>query len=211
MYIERSFHTSYLNGDRRFTMPWEKQFNKDEALDQALQAFWAHGYEATSLQDLVDCTGVNRGSLYATYGGKHALFLAALRMYDERRRRLLGEFEKRHPPREAIRRVFNAFIDEVSEKGGNRGCFLTNSALELAAHDREVGQLVATAQEDMEAFFARMIKRGKAEGEIAEHVRPAETARGLLASLLGVLVLVRSRPNLAVLQSIVTDALRRLD
>lgn len=192
-------------------MPWEKQFNKDEALDEALKAFWAHGYEATSMQDLVDCTGVNRGSLYATFGDKRALFLAALRMYDERRRRMLSEFEKRYPPRQAIGRVFTSFIDQVNEMGGNSGCFLTNSALELAAHDREIGQFVAAAQADVESFFARMIRRGKVEGGIAEHIKPAETARGLLASLLGLLVLVRSRPDRTLLQSILTDALRRLD
>jgi TetR/AcrR family transcriptional repressor of nem operon len=192
-------------------MPWEKQFNKDEALDEALKAFWAHGYEATSMQDLVDCTGVNRGSLYATFGDKRELFLAALRMYDERRRRMLSEFEKRYPPRQAIGRVFTSFIDQVNEMGGNSGCFLTNSALELAAHDREIGRLVAAAQADVESFFVRMIRRGKVEGEIAENIKPAEAARGLLASLLGMLVLVRSRPDRTLLQSILTDALRRLD
>ena len=192
-------------------MPWEKQFNKDEALGKAMQAFWMRGYEATSMQDLVDCTGVNRGSLYATYGDKRALFLAALGAYDERRRRTLSELESRYAPREAIRRLFSTFVDEVNPTGTNRGCFLTNTALELAAHDPEVKQLVASAQEDVEAFFLRMIKRGKAAGVVAGHVKPQDTARALLASLLGVLVLVRSRPDRAVLQSIAADALRRLE
>lgn len=192
-------------------MPWEKQFNKDEALDRAMQAFWTRGYEATSMQDLVDCTGVNRGSLYATYGDKHSLFLSALRAYDERRRHMLGELERRYRPREAIRKLFGSFVDEASPTEANRGCFMTNTALELAAHDAEIRKLVAAAQEDVESFFLRMIKRGKAEGEFAEHIKPQETARALLACLLGVLVLVRSRPDRAVLQGIVTDAVRRLE
>ena len=191
-------------------MPWEKQFDTQAALEKALQAFWARGYEATSMQELVDCTGVNRGSLYATYGDKHALFLAALRKYDDRRRKMLAEFEVRHAPRDAIRHVFLAFTADVSERGGNRGCFLTNTALELAAHDPQVGKVVARAQEDVEAFFARMIKKGKAKGDIPAHVKVAETARGLLASLLGVLVLTRSRPDRALLQTIVDDVMRRL-
>ena len=192
-------------------MPWEKQFNKDEALDKAMQAFWTRGYEATSMQDLVDCTGVNRGSLYATYGDKRALFLSALRSYDERRRRMLAELERRLHPREAIRKVFSSFIDETSETGINRGCFLTNTALELAAHDPEIKQIVSAAQEDVEGFFVRTIKRGKADGSIPGHVKPQDTASVLLASLLGVLVLVRSRPDRAVLNSIVADASRRLE
>lgn len=192
-------------------MPWEKQFSKSEALDSAMQAFWSRGYEATSMQDLVDCTGVNRGSLYATYGDKHALFMSALQAYDEKRRQILSELERRYPPREAIRKLFYNFVDEAKPTGGNRGCFLTNSALEMAAHDEEVKQLVATAQEEVEAFFRRTIERGKTDGSFAEHVAPRQTARALLACFLGVLVLVRSRPDRAVLQSIVSDALRRLE
>jgi TetR/AcrR family transcriptional repressor of nem operon len=192
-------------------MPWEKQFDKQAALGRALDSFWANGYEATSMQDLVDCTGVNRGSLYATYGDKRALFLAALKAYDDARRAMLSELEKRYDAREAIRQVFQAFTNEVSESGGNRGCFLTNTALELAAHDAEIRQIVAKAQEDVEAFFARLIRQGKAAGEIPEHLKVAETARGLLASLLGFLVLIRSRPERTLLRAIIDDALKRLD
>lgn len=192
-------------------MPWEKQFNTEEALGKALEAFWAHGYEATSMQELVDCTGVNRGSLYATYGDKRAIFLAALGQYDDARRRMLSEFESRYTPREAIRKVFEAFTTSVNEQGGNRGCFITNTALELAAHDEEIRGIVATAQKDVEHFFVRMIRKGRASGEISEHVKPGEAARGLLGSLLGLLVLVRSRPERVLLQSIVDDAVRRLD
>lgn len=193
-------------------MPWGKSFDVADALDKAMQTFWARGYEATSMQDLVDCMGVNRGSLYATYGDKRAIFLASLRMYDEKMRRtLVAGIEQQHQPREAIRRLFLAFLENVSEAGGNRGCFLTNTALELAPHDPEIGRIVGHAQKQVEKFFARMIKKGKAQGAIAGHVRPAETARGLLASLLGLVVLTRSRPDKVLLQSVVDDALRRLD
>jgi len=192
-------------------MPWKKQFDTDAVLDKAMQAFWARGFEATSMQNLVDCTGVNRGSLYATYGDKHTLFVAALRMYDEKiRRKLLSDFEDTYGPREAIRQVFLTFMASVSEEGDNRGCFLTNTALELASHDPEVGQIIACAQEEVEAFFARVIEKGIAKGEIAAHVKPAETARGLLASLLGFMVLLRSRPERALLETIIEDAVGRL-
>ena len=68
-------------------MPWQKSFDSDAALQKAMEAFWARGYEATSMQDLVDCMGLGRGSLYATFGGKRSLFVQALRRYDERHRR----------------------------------------------------------------------------------------------------------------------------
>ena len=51
-------------------MPWVRQFDESEVLEKAMRAFWAHGFEATSLRDLVDCTGLNRGSIYAAFGDK---------------------------------------------------------------------------------------------------------------------------------------------
>ncbi len=160
----------------------------------------------------MDCTGVNRASLYGTYGDKHALFLAALRMYDQRvRRELLAGLESRYTPREAVRRLFSAFVTRASARGGNRGCFMTNTALELAAHDPKVRRIVAAAQEDIEAFFSRVITKGKAQGEIPARVDAPATARGLLACLLGFLVLIRSRPEATLLGSVVDDALRRLE
>jgi TetR/AcrR family transcriptional repressor of nem operon len=192
-------------------MPWEKQFDEQQVLDKAMQAFWVRGYQATSMQQLVDCTGINRGSLYATYGDKRALFLAALHMYDHKvRRELVADLESRYAPREAIRQLFLAFTSQATEKGGNRGCFMTNTALELAAHDAKVRKIVARAQEDIEAFFARMVEKGQAQGDIPARVNPADAARGLLASLLGLLVLIRSRPDGALLQSVVDNAVRCL-
>jgi TetR/AcrR family transcriptional repressor of nem operon len=193
-------------------LPWEKQFDTDEVLDRAMQVFWDRGYEATSMQDLVDCTGINRGSLYATYRDKHALFLAALRRYAETVHfKRLAELESRHGPRETIRRLFLAYTPEPPGKGGNRGCFLTNTALELAAHDREAGKIVAQAQKRTEEFLARVVRKGKAVGEVAPDVKPAEAAAALLASLIGLSVLARSRPEPALLHRIVDDAVRHLD
>jgi TetR/AcrR family transcriptional repressor of nem operon len=193
-------------------MPWEKQFDVDEVLAKAMRAFWNRGYEATSMQDLVDVTGINRGSLYATYRDKHELFLAALRMYAEKiHHKRLVDLAARYGPRETIRRAFLAFTSQASEGGGSRGCFLTNTALELAAHDPEAGRIVAQAQKKTEAFFERLVREGKARGEVAPHVNPEKAASALLASLIGLSVLARSRPERGLLLSIVDDAVRRLD
>ncbi len=192
-------------------MPWERQFNKDEVLDRALQAFWQRGYGATSMQDLVDCTGVNRGSLYATYGDKRALFFAALERYDRDRRSMLSGFERQYEPREAIRHVFMAFANDLSKSKGNRGCFLTNTALELAAHDAEIRKFVSNAQIDVETFFTRMIRKGQESGQFSRGVQPDNAAKILLASMLGFVVLVRSRPDPALLDAIVKGALQALD
>lgn len=193
-------------------MPWEKQFDIEEALDKAMLVFWSQGYEATSMQDLLNSMGINRGSLYSTYRDKHSLFLAALRMYDDKVRSMrLSNLESKYGPKEAIRQLLLTFFTQVTGLSDKRGCFLTNTALELATRDPEAGKIVSQSQKEIEAFFKRMIIKGKAEGEIAPDVQPEDTASGLLASLMGLAVLSRSRPEQALYQAIVNDAVRRLD
>lgn len=177
-------------------MPWEKNFDVDLALTRAMQAFWAHGYEATSMQDLVTATGINRASIYATYGDKRALFLTALRKYDgEIRRRMLAELAETTPPAEAIASVFDKFISQTSLPQGNWGCFLVNTALELAAHDGEIAELVNAAHDEIEAFFLAMIRKGQQSGAFAADRDAKPLAHQALASLLGMLVMIRSRPK----------------
>lgn len=192
-------------------MPWEKQFNRDDVLDKAMQAFWSRGYSATSMQDLVDAMGINRGSLYATFGDKHALFLAALRMFDEQVRvRLLSNLTAEFSPREAISELFRTFQREAALPNGNRGCLLTNAALELAAHDSSVAKIVAEAQNQIEAFFQSRIEAGRDAGEIPAGRPASELSKGLLASLLGLMVLIRSRPDPVLLGYVVDEALSRV-
>jgi len=193
-------------------MPWQKSFDPADKLEAAMRVFWARGYEATSVQDLVDATGVQRGSLYATWGDKRGLFLAALGMYDDMvRKQRLEALERMNSPLEALR----ALLFGVAERTGGKnnapsGCFLTNTALELADRDPETRQVVAASQADVEAFFLRQIQKAQAAGEADPALDSTDVARGLLATLLGLLVLSRSRPEPALLNGIARDALRRL-
>lgn len=192
-------------------MPWEKNFDVDATLTKAMQAFWAHGYEATSMQDLVDATGINRASIYATYGDKRALFLRALRKYDvDVRRRMLEQLGASTAPTEAIATVFDRFIDQTSVPQGNWGCFIVNTALELAAHDSEIAELVNAAQDDIEAFFLAMIRKGQQQGEFAPDRDAAPLARQALAAMLGMLVMIRSRPDAEALTTIRDGVLKSL-
>lgn len=192
-------------------MPWEKKFDQTQTLRRAMEAFWAHGYEATSMQDLVDVTGVNRASLYATYGDKRELFLASLREYDQTvRLRVMRELPTRFPPKEAITGLFTAFIEQLRMPGKNWGCMMTNTALELSAHDLEICSIVGAAQADLENFFREQIIRGQRSGEIHGDLDAPHAARGLLASLLGFLVLVRSRPEEELLNAVIEDVSARL-
>ena len=183
-------------------MPWERRFDPEAALDKAMEAFWARGYEATSMQNLVDCMGVGRGSLYAAFGGKRQLLLQALARYDTRHRRNWTDSLAAGPsPRGAILTAFDD-VAEAALDGSRKGCLLVNTALEMAARDPEIAAAVGGALAEMERFFADMIRAGQARGEIGTGIDPDETARTLLTLMAGLRVLARARPEPAVLAAV---------
>ena len=188
-------------------MPWEKQFDEAEVLDKAMQAFWARGFEATSIQDLVDCMGLNRGSIYAAFGGKRSLFLKALSHYEAYHRRAwLESLRRRHTPRAAILSVFEGAIGGALSDRDRSGCFLVNTAVELAPHDEKIARAVAEGLRETEAFFRELIMEGQTAGEIPLKVDAAGTARTLLGLLTGLRVLARSRPERRLLEALADQA-----
>ena len=105
-----------------------REFDVDEALDRATKLFWSKGYEATSIQDLVEATGVNRASLYATFGDKGQLFAAVLDRYDQRVNENVGR--ALDPPAAgaaAVQAWFKVLIEKATESHGPRGCLMLNT------------------------------------------------------------------------------------
>ncbi len=189
-----------------------REFDEVTALEAAMECFWHRGYEATSVRDLADKMGISAPSLYNAYGDKHTLFVQALEHYlDHSARALIKRLENSLPPKQAVRR----FIEEIIERSVNdcerRGCFLINSALEVAPHDRELGALIADRLAEIEAFFYRSIKKAPAEGAVPRDRVAKDLARLLLGVLLGIRVLARSKPKRALLEGVARPALALLD
>jgi len=193
-------------------VPWQKQYNESELLDRAVAAFWARGYAATSISDLVEATGVNRGSLYAAYGDKRGLFLSALEHYDRAHRaEFLDEIARTHRPRAAILAAFCAGAAAAQAAGDRRGCLLVNTALELGPHDGEIERAVRARLEAVERFFRDRLAAARSEGAVPEGLDPAETARALFALFLGLRVITRSCPDPALTDAIMRHAEALLD
>jgi TetR/AcrR family transcriptional regulator, transcriptional repressor for nem operon len=174
--------------------------------------FWQHGFEATSMRDLAATMGLSAPSLYNTFGDKRALFARALEHYLDHTTRLrLRRLETTLAPKEAIRRFFEEIIERSVDDRQRKGCFLVNSALEIAPHDRELGALIADRLGEIEAFFRRCIRGAQTDGTVPRGIDAKDVARLFLGVLLGIRVLARSSPNRSLLEGVVRPALALLE
>src|SRR5215813_2877699 len=144
-----------------------REFDEVTALEAAIECFWQRGYEATSVRDLAEKMGLSAPSLYNAYGDKHALYKRALEHYlDHSARALIERLEGSLRPKQAVRRFIEEIIEHSVSDRERRGCFLINSALEVAPHDNKLGALIADRLGELEAFFNRSIRKAQADGTV---------------------------------------------
>ncbi len=188
-----------------------KQFDKHAALDDAMELFWQRGYHATSIQDLVDRLGVNRQSLYDTYGGKDALFLAALDRYREMQAApVLRLLEREGPAREILRDFFQGFAEALLSDDF-KGCFMANTATELASQDETVARVCSAHARQFEATLSGLLVRAQQAGEISSKRSPLQLARFLQNTMNGLAVTAKATRDRRVLNDVVDVALATLD
>ena len=188
-----------------------KEFNRDQVLEKAMGLFWEKGYDGSSVEDLVQCTGIGRGSLYDTFSDKHALYLAALDRYMRTTGGPLTDLQRQEGSfRDALRNFFQERIEEAFRDPTRHGCFMVNAAIELAPHDPEVAQRVQDGLDQTEEAFYHVLIKAQATGELSWKSDPHQLARFLVNTLLGIRVLSRARPHRQMLQDIVQTALATL-
>ncbi|MED1793260.1 TetR/AcrR family transcriptional regulator [Brevibacillus nitrificans] len=192
-------------------MARNKEFDERAALDAAMQVFWEKGYEATSLSDLTARMGIQRTSLYATFGDKQALFLACLEKYSEATMAYYqAKLQKETTIREAIRSCFTDIIASAYDAKPNRGCFSINTMVELAPHDPEFARITRHNQTQLQELFQQAIERGMETGELAEKLDAAAVSRSLVVYLAGLLVTLKSKPERAFVEDSVSTFLQLL-
>ena len=184
-----------------------KQFDRYAALDQAMELFWERGYHATSIQDLVDRLGVNRQSLYDTFGDKDQLYLTALERYRSLAAQPMHKaLERDGPVVEVLRRFFSEFLDHFLA-GDWKGCFMVNATAELAGQDERIARVCAANTRQLETAFAGLIARGQQAGEIDAKRSALPLARFMVNTLNGLAVTAKATRDRKVLDQIVEVAL----
>ena len=168
-----------------------------------MEAFWKKGYEATSVQDLLDHMGINRGSMYDTFGDKNALFVEAVEHYGRTvMQRAYDTLEAPGSPLGNVRRLFAMWAD-YAVSGECRGCLITNTAVELAPHDPAIAEAVKSALSLLEKTFHKTLDRSVKAGELPTKTNTHALARFLTSSGQGLIVMSKAKVSPATIKDIV--------
>jgi TetR/AcrR family transcriptional repressor of nem operon len=177
-----------------------------------MEVFWSKGYEATSLDDLCEVTGLSRSSLYATFGSKRSLLLRSVDRYVEQRNPRIAEILARPlPVRDAFLALARQFIDQIVAGPGRRGCFLGNCAAELPRGDRAALARVRRGLEATEATFRQALAQAQARGELPPGANLDALARFLTAGFQGLRLIGKVNPDRAALEGIAATMLQCLE
>lgn len=189
-----------------------REFNADATLEKAMQAFWARGFEATSLDDLCTATGLGRSSLYAAFGDKQSLYLSALSRYEDAAvGRINAVLKSSASPRAGIAQFVQRVIDDIVAGPGRRGCFIGNCAAELARNDPVVSARVRQSIDRVQSAFRDALLQAKGAGDIRKDADVDALSAFIMSGIQGLRLVGKAKPERALLESIATVMLSCLE
>lgn len=191
-------------------MPKSVLFDREETIRKVTDLFWEKGYNGTSMQDLVDVTGLNRSSIYNSYGDKFQLFKEALCHYQRMQNNMLQTVqEKGRTPKGAIKLLFDGVWSEMSN-GSVKGCFLSNCATELSNTEPRIHEFLADNQKVVVKSFEKLIIKAQEAGEIDQSKDANILAQYLFSSLQGLRVTAMVDNNKSHIKGIAEQVLSSL-
>jgi TetR/AcrR family transcriptional repressor of nem operon len=170
-----------------------KEFEPEQVVGAAVDVFWRRGYSNTSMQDLVDHLGIGRGSIYATFGSKHELWVRALDRYcEDGAQAILDMLDAQGPLLPRLRGALVAMVDNDLNDRDRKGCMLVNAAMETLPLDSDTAALAHRNFTQIEQGIERAIRRAQSENEVASSVDAAATAAFLLTLIEGLRVVAKA-------------------
>lgn len=193
-------------------MPRVKTFREEEVLEKAMEVFWKNGFHATSMQELVEHMGINRASLYDTFGCKEALFERAFEQYRLNNQKMVKDFlQRQQSVREGLFRLYEKAIDVALGDPDSKGCFVVNTTAEFNQRDEAIKPLLAANKADFELLFVEYLQKGVDSGEIDARKDLPAIATFLYTLYSGLMLLSRLHPNREELLTSVRSGLSILD
>ena len=192
-------------------MSGRKQFDEDQVLDAAMRAFWRDGFQATSLAQLEAATGLNKSSLYNSYGSKDELFKQCLERFTQYYgSRLVDALD--HPDfRTSIENFFSRLVERLEDPDLPKGCLATMAAMELGGGNGPPAHLVETNLEAVRLAFRKRCARAVTDGQLPSDADCDALAAMLLAMTRGIAVLNRGHSDPSVVRAAVRGVLGSID
>lgn len=161
-----------------------RAYDPVEALRQARDVFWRHGYSGTSLDEISAATEMNRPSLSAAFGDKHALYLAALQGYWEYKSALMREALQGRTLKEALLRAYDASLSlYFTSENDARGCFVVGTAITEAVDDSEIRATISAGTAMLDTAFKSRLELAREAGELSQDADVATLAKLATATL----------------------------
>ena len=186
------------------------EFDRTKALEAAMKLFWARGYTATSLPDLLAAMGIARSSFDASFKTKRDLFMECLELFGDRTLAIVDDESDKLGAATLPRAFFEATLLDVSQRKASQGCMMVNTVLELADIDQELNQLATAKLNAVENAFARAFEQAQQEGQL-DTTRSAQELASLVMTInLGLRVQSRQRPSQEHLKATIDSSLSML-
>jgi len=193
-------------------MARSREFDEDDVLERAMRALWRHGYQATTLRQLLRAMGLSKSSFYETFGTKRDLLLMALRRYaGSGMGGLIAPLLAPDASRPAIEAALANMVRHARSAEGRRGCLVNNTLGEVVPNDAVVFAATRAVLRQLETLLTAVVVRGQARGEITRRESARALARFLANTFGGLNLAAKARPAGAVLDDVVRVALRALD
>ena len=189
------------------------QYDTNKSLDAAMQLFWSQGYEATSMQDLLEVMGLSKSSLYQGFGGKKELFIRCINRYRTNMSEVLaGLLDKAKSGRIFIEKLLLNFAIEARQPEHlRRGCLLMNTATEFAQKDSQVAEHVTAGFKRLQEALQAAVMRGQLEGEISPAQDAGVLSDYLICSIGGITTVVKGGADEQRVREIVGVIMKALD
>jgi AcrR family transcriptional regulator len=152
-------------------------FAENAALDAAMRVFWERGYEGSTLADLTKAMGINRSSMYATFGDKQALFRMAIARYEEGPAAYLREALEQPTVRAVVEALLSGALELLTDPSHPRGCLSVQGALACGSHAEPMKQAMIEWRKQGELDIQKRLQRARREGDLAKDVDPGDLAR----------------------------------
>ncbi len=185
-----------------------REFDMEQALDRAVELFWRHGYEGTSIADLTAALGITRASLYAAFGSKEQLFRRVMDRYEHRAGEYRRAAQEARSVQEAVRLLMEGPVELHGDVLNPRGCLGVQGALATGPVSQDVRDDLTARRRQGERGIRDLLRRAQEDGELPASSRPAELARYLSALIYGMAVLAADGASREDLEGVADIALR---